>query len=223
MAGLCGAGRLPTVANDGRTVRFAAGLGTEDRWMRTFEQLEATLAGGAMTMVPRAGELSRYAEDMRRFARRRVRDGALAEDVVQDALLAALDALPTFQGNSSLKTWLLGILSHKIKDAFRTEARYVPYAEDCGRGLPDPDAAWPSAAPGADETLREVSRRRFGAALGEAVARLPRSLREVFQLQAIDGLDTRDVCSRLGISEGNCWVRLHRARKILSVELAGHY
>ena len=42
-------------------------------------------------------------------------------------------------------------------------------------------------------------------------------------MQAVDGLGTDEVCRRLGISEGNCWVRLHRARKILSSELAAHY
>ncbi len=191
--------------------------------MRTFEQPEATPTGGAVANLLRVGELAAYADDLRRFARQRVRDRALAEDVVQDALLAALDALPTFQGHSSLRTWLLGILSHKIKDAFRAEARYVPLAEEGEPPAPD-QVAWLHAAPAAaDDTEREVSRRRFGRALAEAMARLPRSLREVFQLQAIDGLSTRDVCCRLGISEGNCWVRLHRARKILSTELAGHY
>jgi len=190
--------------------------------MRTFEQQEAALAGGAVTTVLRAGELARYADEMRRFARRRVRDEALADDAVQEALLAALGALSTFQGTSSLKTWLLGILSHKIKDAFRAQARYVPLpADDEPVELAEP--RWTNAPAGGDDPVREVSRRRFGAALGVAVGQLPASLREVFELQAIDGLATREVCRRLGISEGNCWVRLHRARRILSAELAGHY
>ena len=47
--------------------------------------------------------------------------------------------------------------------------------------------------------------------------------RQVFELQAIEGLPTRDVCLRLGISEANCWVRLHRARRRLSEQLAAHY
>jgi RNA polymerase sigma-70 factor (ECF subfamily) len=68
-------------------------------------------------------DLARYADDLRRFARRRVRDDALAEDAVQDALVAALVSLPSFHGASSLKTWLFGILTHKIQDAFRRETR----------------------------------------------------------------------------------------------------
>ena len=50
-----------------------------------------------------------------RFARRRVRDEALAEDAVQDALLAAVGSAHRFQGQSTLRTWLIGILNHKIQ------------------------------------------------------------------------------------------------------------
>ena len=81
----------------------------------------------------------------------------------------------------------------------------------------------PGATQPEDDTVREVSRRRFGESVGRAVAQLPASLRDVFLMQAIDGLATEEVCRRLGISEGNCWVRLHRARKILASSLAGHY
>ena len=197
--------------------------------MRTFERHEPVLAGGAVPTSPRdgwrAGELAAYADDMRRFARRRVRDEALAEDAVQDALVAALRALPSFQGDSSLKTWLLGILAHKIKDAFRSESRYVPLPDEYDPHAAGPRAVadWPGAAQPEDDTVREVSRRRFGESVGRAVAQLPASLRDVFLMQAIDGLATEEVCRRLGISEGNCWVRLHRARKILASSLAGHY
>lgn len=195
--------------------------------MRIFEQHETTPGGGA-TASPHAarlpaGALAAHAQDLLRFARRRVRDEALAEDAVQDALVAALAALPTFEGNSSLKTWLLGILAHKIKDAFRSEARYVALPDDEEGGFDGCAAPAGHAAHDEDQTLGEVARRRFGAELAVAVARLPASLREVFELQAIEGVATGEVCRRLGISEGNCWVRLHRARRILSSALAHHY
>ena len=183
MARISGASRLQTAMRNGRLAS------PRDGW--------------------RAGELATYASDMRRFARRRVRDEALAEDTVQDALVAALRALPSFQGDSSLKTWLLGILAHKIKDAFRSESRYVPLPDEYDAHAAGPRAVadWPGAAQ----------------PVGRAVAQLPASLRDVFLMQAIDGLATEEVCRRLGISEGNCWVRLHRARKILASSLAGHY
>ena len=208
--------------------------------MRTMDSLDQLSAGAvpaprhgadacaAAPARPRfsAADLGLYAEELRRFARRRVRDDALAEDAVQDALVAALVSLPTFQGNSSLKTWLFGILAHKIQDAFRRETRYVRYpasrTEDGGCPGDDPAAGAGSLVSDRDP-VQEVSRSRFGACVVEAVERLPASLRQVFQMQAIEGLETRDVCLRLGISEANCWVRLHRARKRLSEQLAAHY
>jgi RNA polymerase sigma-70 factor (ECF subfamily) len=188
-----------------------------------------TAAAAGLHAQPRfsAMDLCQYGEDLRRFARRRIRDEALAEDAVQDALVAALVSLPGFQGDSSLKTWLLGILLHKIQDAFRRETRYVrlPALQEDGpsSNREDPLHATASAMVSDRDPVLEVSRSRFGVSVIEAVERLPASLRQVFLLQAIEGLSTEDVCLRLGITESNCWVRLHRARKRLSVQLAAHY
>src|SRR5512137_2848441 len=54
-----------------------------------------------------------------RVARLQLRNDELAEDVVQDTLLAALQGASGFSGKSSVKTWLTGILKHKIVDAIR--------------------------------------------------------------------------------------------------------
>lgn len=193
--------------------------------MQVLEQREPMSAFGGLPPALRAIELASYREDLRRFARRRVRDEALAEDAVQDALEAALVSLPRFQGNSSLKTWLMGILAHKIQDAFRRETRYVRLAVPDGEEVPTSgeESAWGSEAIHHCDPLREVCRRRFSAAVRAAIEQLPASLREVLQLLAIEGLATEEVCRRLGITEGNCWVRLHRARKMLSARLRDHY
>lgn len=164
-----------------------------------------------------------------RFARRRVRDEALAEDAVQDALLAAVGSAHRFQGQSTLRTWLIGILNHKIQDAFRRETRYVPLArddEDPGgaeerhelRALRGRGAPYPSD----DDPAHEVAGRRMRAVLEQEIEALPDTLRDVFRLQALEGVDTAEVCERLHISEANCWVRLHRARKRLSERMRAH-
>lgn len=161
---------------------------------------------------------------MLRFARRRIRDEALAEDTVQDALLAALSARDQFQGQSAVRTWLIGILNHKIQDAFRRETRYVKLDADDGddgderleRTMAERDDGQ------ADDPVRAVAQRRMHAALIEEVDRLPESLRSVFLLQAIEGVATADVCKQLDITEANVWVRLHRARKRLSERLGAH-
>jgi RNA polymerase sigma-70 factor (ECF subfamily) len=164
---------------------------------------------------------------MLRFARRRIRDEDLAEDAVQEALLAALASRDGFQGRSALRTWLIGILNHKIQDVFRRESRYVRQEADedgdpaiQAEGLPGGLDAL-DAFEGQDP-LVEVARRRMRERLAEEIDALPASLREVFMLQAIEGLPTDEVCRRLGITEANCWVRLHRARKRLAERMREH-
>jgi RNA polymerase sigma-70 factor (ECF subfamily) len=162
---------------------------------------------------------------MLRFARRRIRDEALAEDAVQDALLAAVSARGSFQGQSAVRTWLIGILNHKIQDVFRRETRYVrldPHEQD-EEGDERLERAAGAHAPADDDPADEVARRRMREALVEEVARLPEGLRSVFLLQAIEGVPTADVSRELNITEANVWVRLHRARKRLAGRLAAHF
>ncbi|MEZ5649630.1 MAG: sigma-70 family RNA polymerase sigma factor [Burkholderiaceae bacterium] len=172
-----------------------------------------------------AADLAAHRAAMMRFARRRVRDESLAEDAVQEALASALASFDSFEGQSALRTWLIGILNHKIQDAFRRESRYVhPVVEGAGDEIFDAlIAAGPIDAERiASDPAVEVARWRLGSALGEAIDRLPGNLREVFQRQVLEGQSTEEVCSALGISESNCWVRLHRARKRLAGEVSAH-
>jgi RNA polymerase sigma-70 factor (ECF subfamily) len=162
---------------------------------------------------------------MLRFARRRIRDEALAEDAVQDALLAALSARGSFQGHSAVRTWLIGILNHKIQDVFRRETRYVrldPQDQE-EEGDERLERAAGVQSPADDDPVDQVARRRMREALVDEVARLPEGLRSVFLLQAIEGVPTADVSRELNITEANVWVRLHRARKRLAERLSAHF
>ena len=87
------------------------------------------LAATATATAALAIDLATHRGAMLRFARRKIRDEELAEDAVQDALLAALSSRESFQGKSALRTWLIGILNHKIQDTFRREGRYVQVAD----------------------------------------------------------------------------------------------
>lgn len=174
-------------------------------------------------------ELAAHRGALLRFARRRIRDEALAEDAVQDALLAAVGSAHRFAGQSTLRTWLIGILNHKIQDAFRRETRYVPLAGQ--NAAADADAHLDSLSARmatdelytpADDPLDEVAGRRMRAALETEIDALPATLRDVFRLQALEGIATAEVCDRLAISEANCWVRLHRARKHLAGRMRAH-
>lgn len=180
----------------------------------------------ALALDPTA-DLAVHRGAMLRFARRRIRDEALAEDAVQDALLAALGAHQSFQGQSAVRTWLIGILNHKIQDAFRRETRYVKLdasGDDAGDGderLERAASSQPMTTDD-DDPMHEVARRRMHAALVDEVEKLPDGLRSVFMLQAIEGVATSEVCNRLNITEANVWVRLHRARKRLAERLSQH-
>lgn len=184
----------------------------------------------ALALDP-AADLAVHRSAMLRFARRRIRDEALAEDTVQDALLAALSARHTYQGQSAVRTWLIGILNHKIQDAFRRETRYVKL--DAPEGQDDGDARLERAAHGraseaatatatADDPVKAVARRRMHAALIDEVEALPEGLKSVFLMQAVEGVATSEVSRALNITEANVWVRLHRARKRLTERLGAH-
>lgn len=167
-------------------------------------------------------EIDTHRDAMLRFARRRIRDVDLAEDAVQDAMASAVAAFGSFRGQSALRTWLIGILGHKIQDTFRREGRYVRLHGESD----DADAlAITRLDDGRDSTdpVTSVARRRLGQALQGEIDALPPSLREVFRLQVLEGVPTAEVCRQLQISEANCWVRLHRARKRLASRMDSHF
>jgi len=175
--------------------------------------------------VPSAAELVAHRGAMLRFARRRIRDEDLAEDAVQDALVAALSSLDSFEGQSALRTWLIGILNHKIQDTFRREGRYVQVEDEArhGEGVEDGfDRLRHGQVAAFDDPARCVARLRLREALLGEIDALPPTLREVFVFQVLEGEETGQVCQRLGISEANCWVRLHRARKRLAERMRDH-
>jgi RNA polymerase sigma-70 factor, ECF subfamily len=178
-------------------------------------------------------EFSVHREAMLRFARRKIRDADLAEDAVQDALIAALSSRDSFKGESALRTWLIGILNHKIQDTFRRESRFVRADAETAdsddwvdhkanqRSNQRQDDE-PGALDMNEDPLQTVARARMHAQLATEIDALPDTLKDVFTMQALEGVETEEVCRRLQISEANCWVRLHRARKRLTQRMADH-
>ena len=168
-----------------------------------------------------ADDLAQHRPALVRFARRKVRDEALAEDAVQDALMAAVSRMAQFQGQSSLRTWLIGILNHKIQDVFRRETRYVSISGDHDEQDPF-DRLGPDGADESTDPMRAVASARMRAALEREIEVMPPNLKAVFRMQALEGMATVEVCEHLDISEANCWVRLHRARKHLTARMRDH-
>lgn len=161
------------------------------------------------------------------FAVGQVRDAGVAEDLVQDTFLAALNSLHRFAGQSSERTWLTGILRHKIYDHLRRTcrertARAEPPARRADQEGWDDSTLWLHDV--AEECMspsRRMELAEFRSHLEVALGRLPPRLAQVFQLYEIEDRANRDVCAALGISETNLWVMLHRARMQLREQLAG--
>jgi RNA polymerase sigma-70 factor, ECF subfamily len=142
-----------------------------------------------------------------RFAQRRLRDGAQAEDAVHDVFEAVLSGRASFGGRSALRSWLTAILKHKIVDMMRRDGRYDSLDEDAS----DRDAT-PCPLPLPEE---RVAQRLLLASTLRRIDALPAGLRDAMRFRVLEEQSTEAACTALGISEDNLFVRLHRARKQL--------
>jgi RNA polymerase sigma-70 factor (ECF subfamily) len=160
------------------------------------------------------------------FAIGQVRDTNVAEDLVQETFLAALKSQNNFSGRSSERTWLVGILRHKLYGHLRKTCREravrvepLPHEDEDAW---DESVLWihqvaaESTSPG-----RRIELAEFRQHLERAMGKLPSRIAQVFQLYTIEERPNEEVCERLNISESNLWVMLHRARKQLRAELDG--
>lgn len=160
--------------------------------------------------------------DLLRFAELQLRDAAMAEDVVQETLLAAERGVKNFKGRSSIKTWLYSILKRKIIDALRSRRRETPISQignaaedDEGfDSLFDQRGFWstehkPHRWSDPDESLEQ---QQFWKIFELCLDGLPERTAQVFSMRELLGLETNEICKELSISTSNCWVILHRAR-----------
>jgi RNA polymerase sigma-70 factor (ECF subfamily) len=173
------------------------------------------------------GLVRRYHGLMLRVARAQLRNGAAAEEVVQETWLAVIKGIDSFEGRSSLRTWMFRILNYQATARLKRDGRQIPFS-----ALASADAA--TADPSVEPSRflpREASPRPFfwvsdprewpeDALLADevrsvicaAVERLPDSQRVVISLRDIEGWAPQEVCEALQISDGNQRVLLHRAR-----------
>ena len=164
--------------------------------------------------------LDGHGDYLYRYALARVRDAAIAEDLLQETLLAAVGACQSHAGRSSERTWLVGILKHKVIDYFRRAARNAElqftlegddedeWFEKSGpwRGHWREDRApisWP---------LQAVESREFWETLDHCLSQLPQQMAIAFTLREIDGLSSNEICDVLNITPNNLWVLLYRSR-----------
>lgn len=170
--------------------------------------------------------VDQHGDYLYRCAMLRLRDASLAQDIVQETLLAALQARASFAGQSTERTWLVGILKHKVIDHLRRASRlqsldalepFLAADEDEQYRFDDTGHWRPETAPtgwgGDPRALAE--NKEFWDVLRRCMERLPARTAQVYAMREIDGVDSDEVCKVLEVTPSNLWVLLHRARQRL--------
>ena len=171
-------------------------------------------------------DLAAHRDYLYRFAVNRLRDEARAEDVVQETLLAAMENQAPFSGRAQLRTWLTGILKHKIIDVFRRQGREAPLGDDAAAMdsderfaedyfNPDDRDHWRSFPQNWGDPEGALEQTRFWEVFDACSKQMPPQLARVFVMREVMGLETDEICKELSITANNCWVMLYRARMSL--------
>jgi RNA polymerase sigma-70 factor (ECF subfamily) len=161
-----------------------------------------------------------------KYALSRLRDPVKAEDMIQETFLAALKGAKDFQGRSSEKSWLVGILKNKICDSYRKASRETAFTdlefysdEEGDRFIPDGPlkAGWIHEVGPQDWSNPGASldNEAFWQTYRDCSNKLPKNVSTVFNLRELDGVESKEICAMLNITENNLWVMLHRARMAL--------
>lgn len=158
-----------------------------------------------------------------RYALLRVRKPEVAQDLVQETLLAALRGHEKFGGRSSERTWLCSILKNKIVDYFRKLGRETSFTdmESLSDEFSEKFVAdgWWIHTNGPKEWKPEAAevmhRAEFWQTMHNCLGKLPQRIADVFMLREMDGVTSKEICEMLSITDSNLWVMLHRARMAL--------
>lgn len=168
-------------------------------------------------------DIGGFRNDLLRFAILQLRDHPLAEDVVQDAIIAAMEGRHGFTGQSSLKTWVFAILKNKIIDLLRRRGREVSFADLATEGeeidatidaLFAANEHWtPMARPGnwgnPEEHLRQE---QFWRVFRACLDHLPEKTARIFMMHEFLDLEVEEICAQTGLMPNNCYVVFYRAR-----------
>jgi len=165
--------------------------------------------------------LHQYGDALYRFARARVRDSFAAEDLVQETLLAAYRSREGFSRKSTVKTWLTGIMKHKIMDYYRKlkPEQSIENIDDFSYNLNNLFAEhekWkikPGEWGGDPQNVFEG--KEFMAAIQTCLADMPERMSLAFTLREKEGATTSEISELLQTGKENCWVILYRARMLL--------
>ncbi len=157
-----------------------------------------------------------------RYALSRVRDPQIAEDCVQETFLAALKSREKFSGQSSERTWLVGILKHKIIDYFRKSCRERPTtnmeSNDFTEPFFDKKGMWKSENAPSEWSMEPgeaAEQKELAKTLEDCMGKLSARLSTAFSLVERDERSGEDACKVLNVTATNLYVMLYRARMLM--------
>ena len=163
-----------------------------------------------------------YSPALLRLARTFVPSSAVAEEVVQETWIAVIRGIESFEGRSSLKTWIFRVLTNTAMTSGRKERRSKPLDS---RFLPEYHEQWPghwAIAPAEWPEDRVLAGEARDVML-VAIRDLPSNQRDVIALRDIEGWSSEEVCEALGLSPGNQRVLLHRARTAVRAAVESYF
>lgn len=180
---------------------------------------------GAATSLPASLESQLPALRLRliRHARYAVHDDSLAEDLVQDTLIAVVEQHGQRRGDATLVTWATAILKNKVADWYRSPARKRMVQlkadddslDDAIDALYAADGSYSEPVPAWQQPDNRTEQRQMMTVLERCLSCLPRQTGRVFMMREWLGFETAEICLRLGVSAENCRTILHRARMAL--------
>jgi len=161
--------------------------------------------------------LQEHGDYLYRYAMSRLHNEELAADMLQETLLAAWKGHKNFKGDSTIRTWLVGILKHKIIDHIRKEIRDRNLTDavehDPTSAYFNSDGSWSDAPRSWKENPEDLCRSdQFHDVLDSCIGKLPEKQQLIFRMRELSGDDTETVCKTCDITSTHVHVLLHRAR-----------
>jgi RNA polymerase sigma-70 factor (ECF subfamily) len=174
-----------------------------------------------MAIAPSPAQIQDERAYLMRYASLQLRDADAAEDAVQETLAAALQGASGFSGRSSVRTWLTGILKHKIIDHVRKQSREQPLIlgnhderseAEAFDALFLADGHWREPPSDWGDPHKALQNKAFLAAFEQCAKNLPAKTARAFMMREVLEESTETICQELNVTATNCWVLLHRAR-----------
>ena len=160
-----------------------------------------------------------YGDALYSYALKFIPHGDIAENLVQETFLSALQGSKGFKGKADFKSWLIGILKNKISDHLRLKYKEIPVSQMVDEDTPieqffDTVSGHLAKEPQNWDLKPDqiLENEEFWRIYNDCLSRLPEKTAQAFSFREIEAMDSKEICKVLKIAPTNLWVLLHRAR-----------